>query len=110
MIPPLIRVEWDDAHGTANEDIDTESLPLYHSPLRMISWGLLLKEDETGVTLVTEQYGDRQTYRANKFIPRSLVRGMWVISRNPLRGRKLARAEAPVSPGPLLVETVEAPS
>lgn len=114
MTLPLVGVLWDDANGTANEDIDSITLPEFHGPVPLITFGLLLRDDAIGITLVTEKYQDREMWRANKFIPRPLVKDMWVVSPDPLRRprrKKMARGEkAPVSADPLLNAPVEPPS
>lgn len=111
MILPLVGVKWDDAHGNAQTVISAEdvSLTSFHGPLPVITYGILLQDDLKGVTVATEDY-ENGDFRGPTFIPRSLVKDMWIVSKTPSRHRrgKLARVAAPASPDPLLSGTVEA--
>lgn len=73
---PFAIVVWDDAHGSALEDVTLESIQNEHNPLIMTSVGWLLAEDEKGVSIANERYvyDGRERYRGHSFIPRSLVR------------------------------------
>ena len=67
---PIVAVIWDDAHGDLNETDDSE---IEHDPVPIVSYGLLVKDDEKGITLFSEQTGE-SSYRGRGFIPRGMVR------------------------------------
>ena len=77
---PLVCVVWDDAHdGQPGEFTKKEISELHHKPALIWSFGLLLLDDETGITLVreiTDQTIEAEDtiYRIPGFIPRGMVR------------------------------------
>lgn len=83
----LVGVLWNDAHGSSNEDINSNSIVALQEPIQMVSYGLVLVNDEKGILLVSEEYTDREEWRAHKFIPRSLVQETWIVSKQPRRKR-----------------------
>src|SRR3990167_1293149 len=104
--PPLVGVQWDDARGDATKVVSPldGTLNAFHKPSRIITYGLLLRDDELGVTVVAEDMEDND-FRGPTFILRSLVRKMWVVSKNPKRGQKVRisheeTAPAVCDPGP----------
>jgi hypothetical protein len=76
---PLVCVIWDDAHGrTAGEYTQVEILRDLHHPAAIYTFGLLVADDETGVTVAQEitnpdEDGD-STYRGLGFVPRGMVK------------------------------------
>lgn len=109
---PLVGVLWNDAHGEATRTVSPEdgTLTAFHKSLQIITYGLLMRDDSTGVTVVAEDYGDGD-YRGPTFIPRELVCETWVISPNPAkRPKKKVKAKAAPEPStPSSQGTVEAP-
>jgi len=85
---PLVAVRWDDAHGDAVKQIDAENVHQFHKPHPIITFGLLIKDDEKGVTLLMEDTGDGD-YRGPTFILRVNVQEMWLVSANPYRRKKM---------------------
>jgi len=72
-IHPLAAVVWDDAKATAVEEYDlSEVRTQFHKPARYTTYGLLLVDDEKGVTLASEE-GDDHNLRGLTFIPRAMV-------------------------------------
>jgi hypothetical protein len=77
---PLVCVLWLDAHdGKAGEYTKTEILQDYHKPAIIRTFGLLLIDNEEGVTLVKEITSEddeegETTYRGRGFIPRGMVK------------------------------------
>ena len=77
MKPRLCIVKWLDAHFI-NEEASHESVEKCHKPSVYWSAGVLVKSDETGVTLAMD-YGlplednNEFSYRTRSFIPRRLV-------------------------------------
>ena len=70
MKPPLVALRWNDAHGTATTTYEIHELP--HKAAEMTTYGLLLRDDEAGVSIACEDAGGG-CYRGVTFVPRSLV-------------------------------------
>lgn len=67
----LVKVVWNDAHGSAaNVVYDIDEIP--HGPIECTSYGLLLKQDEQGVSIASEQVGV-DTYRGYSFMPAGML-------------------------------------
>jgi hypothetical protein len=67
----LVRVVWNDAHGSAaNVVYDIDEIP--HGPIECTSYGILLKSDELGVSIASEQVGV-DTYRGYSFMPAGML-------------------------------------
>lgn len=66
----LVALKWNDAHGSATESYSENDIP--HEPLLMTTYGLLLRDDDVGVSVANEECGDG-TYRGYTFVPRPLV-------------------------------------
>lgn len=68
----LAAVVWDDAHHSLDEyslqDIDNQ----FHKAARETNYGLLIKNDEDGITLACEE-GTDGGFRHCFFIPKSMV-------------------------------------
>jgi len=70
-IGELVKVVWNDAHGSAaNVVYELEEIP--HAPIEVVSYGLLLKEDEVGVSIASEKC-DSSCYRGYSFVPRGML-------------------------------------
>lgn len=101
-IHQLAAVVWDDAKATAVEEYDlNEVRTQFHRPARYTTYGLLLVDDEKGVTLASEE-GNDQNLRGLTFIPRAMV--VEVVFLGRARAKKKSRpkrqAEAAAQPGP----------
>jgi hypothetical protein len=89
---PLVAVVWDDAKATAVEEYDlNEVRTQFHKAARYTTYGLLLVDDEKGITLASEE-SDDQNLRGLTFIPRPMIIEVVVLSRS--RTRK-PRSKAP---------------
>jgi hypothetical protein len=85
---PLAAVRWLDAHGNALGDYNLGEIRRdFHKPEEYWSFGLLVQDDEVGVTLASEQSGD--TVRGISFIPRGMV-GEVILLGPPVRPRPAA--------------------
>jgi len=92
---PLVGVLWDDVRGDSTKVIDEDNLEAFHSPLHVITYGLLLVDDDKGVTVATEDCGNGE-WRGPTFVLRELIREVWIVSKKPTRRRlanKLPRKE-----------------
>lgn len=71
----LVCVYWLDAHSSATRAFTEENV--LHKTAPMETYGLLIKDDEAGVSIANETYMDDienvQTYRGHTFIPRGMV-------------------------------------
>lgn len=68
--PPLVALRWSDAHGTATASYEPHELP--HAPLEITTYGLLLRDDDVGVSIANEYCGGN-VFRGVTFVPRALV-------------------------------------
>lgn len=90
---PLVCVLWLDAHdGKEGEYTKAEILKDYHEPAVIRTFGLLLIDDEKGITLVKEITTEEDeegetTYRGRGFIPRGMVKELISLG-IPKRPRK----------------------
>ena len=92
---PLVCVYWNDAHGSATQVYSDQE----HKPYPMETYGLLLKDDETGVSICSETYFDnidtKQEFRGHTFIPRGMVINLEILlkphgPRKPRKSRTVA--------------------
>jgi hypothetical protein len=90
---PLVAVVWDDAKATAVVEYDlNEVRTQFHRPARYTTYGLLLVDDEQGVTLASEE-GDDHNLRGLSFIPRQMIVEVVVLARR--RSRKAVPKKRP---------------
>ena len=96
---PLAAVVWDDAKATAVVEYDlNEVRTQFHKAARYTTYGLLLVDDEKGITLASEE-GDDQSLRGLTFIPRPMIVEVAMLPRHRVRKakpRRRAPAPAPV--------------
>ena len=66
-------IAWDDAHGDLEQHRADD---ISHTPWQFITVGIIVHEDDKGVTLMQEvdENGD---YRGKSYIPTSLIVGRW---------------------------------
>lgn len=96
----LIALKWKDAHGSATSAFNEHEIP--HAPLEITTYGLLLREDATGVSVANELCADG-TYRGHTFVPKELIIEVLDLGEpkaKRLRPRRLKR-EAPKDPPPV---------
>jgi hypothetical protein len=67
---PFVAVRWHDAHGSGITEYSDHELPHRSAPYTV--YGFLLRQDEAGISLVTE-HSDEATYRGYCFIPAAMV-------------------------------------
>lgn len=98
---PLVAVVWDDAKATAIVEYDlNEVRTQFHKAARYTTYGLLLVDDEKGVTLASEE-GDDQNLRGLTFIPRPMIVEVVDLARRRVRKARPTRRAAvpPATPG-----------
>ncbi len=107
-IHPLAAVVWDDAKATAVEEYDlNEVRTQFHRPARYTTYGLLLVDDEKGVTLASEE-GDDKNLRGLTFIPRAMV--VEVVFLGRARVKKAGAKKRPAAGAPAVADAAPAPS
>lgn len=90
MIKELVYVRWLDAHGSATSAYAEHEIP--HAAIEITTYGLLLRDDDKGVSLASEYCADA-TFRGVTFIPKPMiVEGPVAVLKRPVRRRK-ARQE-----------------
>ncbi len=67
---PLVALRWKDAHGTATSAYSLHEIP--HEAIEIVTYGLLLRSDDKGVTVASEECKDG-TYRGCTFVPKELI-------------------------------------
>lgn len=68
-------VIWDDAHGNGG---DVSADDFHHAPWQYLTVGVLLQDDEVGVSLA-QDLGEDGNYRGSAFIPAAMVVKKWRI-------------------------------
>jgi len=97
-IHPLVAVVWDDAKATAVVEYDlNEVRTQFHKAARYTTYGLLLVDDDKGITLASEE-GDDQNLRGLTFIPRAMIVEVGFLGRQ--RARKARPRRQPAAPQP----------
>ena len=76
--PPLIALRWMDAHATATSLYEIHELP--HRAAEIVTYGLLLRDDEHGISIASEDAG-AGTYRGITLVPRQLILHMKHLQR-----------------------------
>ena len=70
----LVLVEWLDANTGSEDAVDEDTVDSYHKPTSVHTLGWVLRDNEKGMTLVTEYYDS--TYRGRTFIPRICIKAV----------------------------------
>lgn len=86
MIPKLILLTWNDATGSATRVYDETR---DHKPTVMTTVGWVMKSDEVGVSLCSEQYEEEGVvqWRGHTFVPRGMC-----ISETTIHGHVTAQS------------------
>lgn len=92
MVGELVKCVWLDAHGSAaNVVYDIDEIP--HGPIECTSYGILLKQDDLGVSIASEKVGV-DTYRGYSFIPIGMLKHIELVTK-PKRPRKPKPTDIP---------------
>ena len=80
---PIVAVKWADAHASPESYASPDEMN--HHPMMLITYGMLVKDDEMGVSLVLEESAvdGEDEWRGHVFIPRPLIQDMWVLAPTP---------------------------
>lgn len=89
---PLVCVTWMDADAARPTDaFDEKELAVRHKTTPVHTYGLLMINDDIGITLVNEYYDDSGTlqYRGKTLIPKGMVTNIEYLFTLPKpRGKK----------------------
>lgn len=85
----LVAVQWLDAHGSSITAYAEHEIP--HAAFKITSYGLLIKEDEAGISIASELCEDN-TYRGVTFIPKGMI-----VKISPVK-RERKKPIAPLAP------------
>lgn len=102
MKPRLVVVKWHDAHY-ASEEVEAEDAHKRHKNAIYYTGGILVKSDETGVT-VAQDFGlpveeaDKFSFRTRTFIPRSLIEEEFDVGPLIRKPRVKKNSPTPTSP------------
>jgi hypothetical protein len=94
----LVCVTWKDAHGTMGTALSLHEIP--HSSIEIKSYGLLLRQDEEGVSIASEICADG-TYRGYTFVPKGMLVSVEpVVKPKQARKPKLSQLQSPSATEP----------
>ena len=82
----VVCVTWTDAHGNAFAIYEAHELP--HAPAIVRTYGVLLREDDAGVSIANEVF-EGGNFRGVTFIPKGMIRELTDIGHKP-RKRKVS--------------------
>lgn len=74
----VVRVKWTDAHGNALSVYESHEVP--HAPAIVWTYGVLIREDEIGVTIANEVF-EAGSFRGVTFIPRGMIQEIADVGR-----------------------------
>jgi hypothetical protein len=90
----IVAVSWNDAHFNTDEADASDTV---HRPWVYVTAGILVKSDETGVTIAQDE-GEDGKYRGRTFVPRAMIIQEWEIGPvKPKRKRRRKQAETPTT-------------
>lgn len=91
MPPYLALLVWDDAHGSAVEQVTLSSVAEAHKAAVFQTVGWILLDDDAGVSIANERCLDEgeESYRGRTFVPRALIRSVTPLNK-PRKPRKKA--------------------
>jgi hypothetical protein len=93
----LVAITWEDAHGKATGDFSEEQIAQeFHQAALYTSYGLLIIDNEKGVTIAMEE-ADDGSFRGLTFIPRGMVKELVNLGRPK---RKMKRKKRELVPTP----------
>jgi hypothetical protein len=97
----LAAVIWDDAHHSLDEFSKEEIGRQFHKAARETNYGLLVEDDEAGVTIAMEEGADGQ-FRHPFFIPRQMIIEVidLGIPRRKIKRKQKIRPETQRAPNP----------
>jgi len=99
---PFVMVVWNDANVGGDDAVSLDTVHIYHEATVVHTIGWVLKENEKGISIVTEYYDD--TFRGRTFIPRPMIKDVIPFTISKKRDRRARHPrpdpDARVSPEP----------
>ena len=92
---PLALVVWEDANTGGDDAVSLDNVDAFHEPTIVHTLGWVLKQNEKGISLVTEFYDS--TFRGRTFIPGKNVLDVIPYNLTKKKARH-ARSSAPPEP------------
>jgi hypothetical protein len=71
----VVAVVWQDAHFNTDESDASDTV---HRPWIYVTVGILVKSDQTGVTVAQDE-GEDGKYRSRTFVPRGMIVDEWTV-------------------------------
>lgn len=96
---PFVIVEWDDAWQDQENFATAHGIATTHQPMRVKTRGLLILDDDVGISLANEDSVQDGTpvFRGRTFVPRAMVRSVTPYNlTKPRTKRRAAPAETPL--------------
>lgn len=94
MSKHLVALKWHDAHGSATSAFNEHEIP--HAPIEITTYGLLLRDDQEGVSVANEVCNDG-TYRGHSFVPRALIVDMIDLGEPKAKRKRRVAAVPPAT-------------
>lgn len=97
-LKPLVCCIWDDAHGdVGSEASEGDTRRDFHEPVVYHTFGLLVVDDERGVTVAQDFCAKDNTFRGRTFIPKGMIKELIFLGvpKRPRVRKSTAPSEAP---------------
>lgn len=85
---PFAELVWNDAWVDASDPVNLADVAASHKPKVIKTIGYVLQDDEVGISIANEHYGDEDVYRGRTFVPRAMVVKLTVQKMTKPRPRK----------------------
>lgn len=87
---PLVLIEWNDASFDANA-VDEDTVDAVHKPTVVLTLGWVLRDNERGITVVTEKYEGQ--YRGRTTVLRENIINVYPFKLATRTEKKEAKSE-----------------
>lgn len=85
---PLAVVEWLDAWVDGNDPVNLADAAATHKPKVVVTIGWVLLQNNHGISIANEHYGDEDTYRGRTFIPAAMIKSITIMNLSKPRTKK----------------------
>ena len=94
----FVVVEWNDAWQDQENFVTAHGIAATHEPMPVETMGLLILDDETGVSIVNERSPgrDQDTYRGRTLVPRLMIKSVTPYRLVRIRPRKPRTPKTPI--------------
>ena len=94
----LALVVWEDANTGGDDAVSLDNVDAFHEPTIVHTLGWVLKQNEKGISLVTEFYDS--TFRGRTFIPGKNVLDVIPYNLTKKKARNARPTNSPIAAGP----------